>query len=149
MLLMVVALVGAVAFVVMRERGQVGWPLPQPGAGARHASLAGAEHARASTLAEVGGAGRRGRARADDAPSGLQAGGFAQPAPYGAPRSIDGDDTAIALGSPLAADPHALEARWRAARDADPMDDPRYADPRYDGRLAADFGRSGRGGRTR
>jgi hypothetical protein len=144
-LLIIVAVVGAVAFVVMRERGPVGATFPR-----RHpmASMA-SEHARATNPAAVVVATQRLRAQARELAAGLQGGGFAQPAPYGAPAPIGDEDMIVISGSPLAEDPRALEARWRAARDADPMDDPRYADPRYDGRLAGDWLGFGREGRAR
>jgi hypothetical protein len=143
-LLIIVAVVGAVAFVVMRERGPVGATYPRRDPTASMVS----EHARATDPAAAVAAARRHRAQTRDVAAGLQGGGFAQPAPYGAPVPIDDEDTFVVSGSPLADDPHALEARWRAARDADPMDDPRYADPRYDGRLAGDWHGRGRAGRA-
>jgi hypothetical protein len=142
--LIVVAVLGAVAFSVMRERGPVGATLPRR---ALMPSMV-SEHARATDPAATVASERRHRAQARDIAVGLQGGRFAQPAPYGAPVPIDDEGAIVISGSPLAEDPHALEARWRAARDADPMDDPRYADPRYNGRLAGDWlglGRDGRG----
>ncbi len=134
-LLIIVAAVGAIAFVVMGERGPVGATSPPREPIASIVS----ERARAADPAPVAAAEQRLHAQAHDVATGLRRGGFAQPAPYGAPISIDDDDTGVVSGNPLAEDSHALEARWRAARDADPMDDARYADPRYDGRLAADY----------
>jgi hypothetical protein len=144
-LLIIVAVVGGVAFVAMRERGPVGATWPRREALASMAS----EHARATDPAAAVAAAQRLRAHAREHAAGLGQGAFAQPNPYGAPVPIDDEDTSFVSGSPLAEDSHALEARWRAARDADPMDDPRYADPRYDGRLAADWYGRGRPGRAR
>ena len=143
--LMIVAMAGAVAFLVMRERGPVGATMPRREPMASMVS----EHARATDPAAVVAAEQRLQTRAHDGAAGLRGGAFAQPAPYGAPLAIDDEDPIVVYGSPLAEDPHALEARWRAARDADPMDDPRYADPRYDGRLAGDWLGRGRVGRAR
>jgi len=175
--LLIIALVAAIAFAVVRRRpsgagrfeGPRASPLGRRHRGvARHDPMAAAveEHARAMDPADVVVAEQRLRAEARNVAARLRteapADGYPGPPPSvggqpGAPVPVAGQPAApvpvagqpgapAAMGPsvPIATDP-SLDAYFdretgeRIDGFGDPANDPRYDDPRYDGRLAADW----------
>jgi hypothetical protein len=165
--ILIIAVIAALAFAVMQRRrvgtGGLDRPRNAP-AGRRDRGIARrdpmaaavAEHARATDPADVVVAEQRLRAEARNVAAGLQADahrhGDARVNGYDAPADVDGYDPATGpAGTPSAypAAPPTSDAHLDDAIDpqtgervdgyGDPANDPRYGDPRYDGRLAADY----------
>jgi hypothetical protein len=165
--ILIIALLAAIAFAVRQRRPggaqRLGGPAASPpgrrrGVGrADPMAAAVAEHARATDPADVVVAEQRLRAQARQVAAGLGAhaaatpataydGGAPTAASYGAvpAAAATGPGYGPAASSASYADPHADGAIDPASGRRvdgydDPKNDPRYNDPRYDGRLAADW----------
>jgi hypothetical protein len=162
--ILIIALVAAVAYAVIQQRKRTGIagpgrphesPLPRRSrTAARHDPMADAvaEHAQATHPADVVAAEQRLQAQARSVAAGMQPGAYGAgqqayaPGQPGSPGpAVNGAPVAgAAPGAAFATDP-SLDDHFdpvtgeRIDGFGDPANDPRYNDPRYDGRLAADW----------
>ena len=158
--ILIIALIAAVAYAVMQQRRRTGIPgatrphsspLPRRSrTSARHDPMADAvaEHARATDPADVVAAEQRLQAQARSVAAGMQPGAYAAGQAHAGAPVTNGAYVApvagAAPGSAFATDPSLDEHYDRVTGERidghdDPANDPRLNDPRYDGRLAADW----------